>query len=382
MNMIKLGDIGEFINGYAFKSSQWKDKGWPIIRIQNLTNSKKPFNYCAPEDVQKRYYVKNGDILISWSASLDVFIWDGQDALLNQHIFKVELDEKRVDKDFFYFFMKGKIAELASRTHGSTMKHITKSKFLKTEFPDIDIKRQRNISKELRKVKHIFKDRKKSDEHIVKFLENAFVNLFENELENGDSFIKLSKLLDGIENGWSPVCQKEPASEGEYGVLKLSAVSYGVYNPNENKAMKEGTEPKLNCEVEKGDFLFTRKNTYELVGACAYVQETPPKMMLPDIIFRLKIKDENELNPIYLWGLFNNSFFREKIRKLASGSAGSMPNISKQRLLGLEIPVPSIEKQKKYAEIYLKIRELQNKNKLQEDEIVNLQHSLSSKYFN
>ena len=82
----KLGDIATYINGFPFKPSDWEDSGKPIIRIQNLTNPQSTFNRCSRTDIPKKYFVSYGDILISWSATLGVFEWTLEDALLNQHI--------------------------------------------------------------------------------------------------------------------------------------------------------------------------------------------------------------------------------------------------------------------------------------------------------
>src|SRR5262249_55218422 len=79
----KLGDLGRYINGMAFKPTDWTPDGLPIIRIQNLTDPSKPFNRFAGE-APRRYLVRNGDLLISWSASLGSFIWNRGDAILNQ----------------------------------------------------------------------------------------------------------------------------------------------------------------------------------------------------------------------------------------------------------------------------------------------------------
>lgn len=84
--IIPLGDVATYINGYAFKPSDWSEVGKPIIRIQDLTGtSNQP--HCFSGDISSKYEVKNGDVLISWSASLGVYIWNRGDAFLNQHIF-------------------------------------------------------------------------------------------------------------------------------------------------------------------------------------------------------------------------------------------------------------------------------------------------------
>lgn len=125
---VKLKDLGQYVNGRAFKPAEWEEKGLPIIRIQNLNKPKAPYNYYS-KPVEEKYYIKNGDVLISWSATLDAFIWDRGDALLNQHIFKVELEKDKITKSFFFYLLKHVLHEIKAKTHGSTMKHITKGKF-------------------------------------------------------------------------------------------------------------------------------------------------------------------------------------------------------------------------------------------------------------
>ena len=88
----RLGDIATYINGYAFKPEQWDTNGKPIIRIQNLNNNLAEFNYYNG-DINEKYIVNKGDILISWSASIGVYEWQNEEALLNQHIFKVDFNK-------------------------------------------------------------------------------------------------------------------------------------------------------------------------------------------------------------------------------------------------------------------------------------------------
>lgn len=124
----RLGDIATYINGYAFKPEDWGQTGLPIIRIQNLTGTNEDFNYfdgAYPAKVE----VNDGDVLISWSASLGVYLWSRGKAILNQHIFKVEFDKLPIEKRFFMFAVEQKLAEMADKTHGSTMKHIVKKDF-------------------------------------------------------------------------------------------------------------------------------------------------------------------------------------------------------------------------------------------------------------
>jgi type I restriction enzyme S subunit len=141
----QLGNLGHFINGYAFKPSDWGSTGRPIIRIQNLNDSSKPFNYFAGE-IDKKYLVLPGDILISWSASLDAYVWKHTEAWLNQHIFKALPDDSRLDRGFFFFVMKHAMRRIATHARGSTMRHVTAKQFKQSEIPIPPISEQRRIA--------------------------------------------------------------------------------------------------------------------------------------------------------------------------------------------------------------------------------------------
>jgi type I restriction enzyme S subunit len=129
--MRPIGDTGKYINGVAFKPTDWSAEGLPIVRIQNLTDPSKPMNRTT-RDVDPVYVVHPGDLLVSWSATLDAFIWDREPALLNQHIFKVVPNTDLVSKKYLFFALRQAIVEMArtEHLHGSTMKHINRGPFL------------------------------------------------------------------------------------------------------------------------------------------------------------------------------------------------------------------------------------------------------------
>lgn len=155
--------------------------------------------------------------------------------------------------------------------------------------------------------------------------------------------------LIGIENGKSFVCQNEPRKNDYPAVLKLSAVTYGEYRPWENKAVLEPSQFNPQAEVKAGDLLMTRKNTMELVGACSYVYGTPPRLMIPDIVFRLKVKPCYDKR--FLWALLNHPDQRRRLQCIAGGTNTSMVNISKERLCALPMVVPPIKLQREFVSI-------------------------------
>jgi len=146
-NFLKLGEVSEFINGAAFKPSDWGDKGTPIIRIQNLTRTNSKFNKTTRK-VDNKFIVKKGDLLISWSATIGVYIWEGDEAYLNQHIFLVKTNNK-ILKKYLYYLKDKIIKEIQSKVHGNTMTHITKSEFLNIKIPVPPIETQNQIVEEL-----------------------------------------------------------------------------------------------------------------------------------------------------------------------------------------------------------------------------------------
>lgn len=120
-----LGKLGRYLNGRGFKKSEWAASGRPIIRIQNLTGTSEQFNYFSGE-AEDRYVARPGDLLVSWAATLGAYIWSGPEAVVNQHIFKVE---SNIDVKFHKYLLDAKLGELMGETHGSGMVHITRGKF-------------------------------------------------------------------------------------------------------------------------------------------------------------------------------------------------------------------------------------------------------------
>ncbi len=123
-----IGTLGRYVNGRGFRKDEWKKVGLPIIRIQNLNDESAEFNYTDQEH-ESRYRVIDGDLLVAWAASLGVYHWNRGPAWLNQHIFRVEVEERAVTKQFLYYTLKHALEALYKKAHGSGMVHITKGKF-------------------------------------------------------------------------------------------------------------------------------------------------------------------------------------------------------------------------------------------------------------
>ena len=208
-----------------------------------------------------------------------------------------------------------------------------------------------------------------------------FVEMFGDPISNEKRWnrVKLLDCLERIDNGKSFICDNQ-ARNGDYpAILKLSAATYGIYIPEENKALLNENQFVESVEVHAGDLLFTRTNTPELVGMAAYVYQTPEKLMMPDLIFRLVTNEK--MNPVFLWQLINNREFRTVIQSVAGGSAKSMSNISKERLNNIYVICPPKEVQNSYREIIDQVNKSKVAVQKALDEAQTLFDSFMQEYF-
>ena len=123
-----VSQLGDYLNGFAFKPSDWQETGKPIIKIKEMGNGvsdETPRN--NGERVPAKYLIKAGDLLFSWSATLMVIVWTGEEGWLNQHLFKVT-PAKGIGREFLLQSISNAIAEFSNLTTGSTMKHIQRNK--------------------------------------------------------------------------------------------------------------------------------------------------------------------------------------------------------------------------------------------------------------
>ena len=122
--------------------------------------------------------------MISWSASLGVYVWNGGKALLNQHIFKVKFDKVDIDKSYFVYAVRYKLNDMGKKTHGATMKHIVKRDFDATEIPYPPLKKQIEIAINLDKVLMVIKERKRELKLLDELIKARFVELFGDPVAN------------------------------------------------------------------------------------------------------------------------------------------------------------------------------------------------------
>lgn len=158
--------------------------------------------------------------------------------------------------------------------------------------------------------------------------------------------VPLGELLLGIEAGKSVLTTERIARDSELGVLKVSAVSWGAFRPNEAKAVHANYKPKEHHRVRAGDVLISRANTAELVGAVVRVNRDYPNRLLSDKTLRL-VLDKNRCDPDYLVRILRLPAARSHLETNATGTSQSMKNITQDNIRSTPIPLPGIADQRR-----------------------------------
>lgn len=366
---VKIGDLTKIKTGKLDANASSEDGQYPFFT-------------CSREPLKISTYSYDCEcVLVAGNGDLNVKYYNGKfDAYQRTYIIE-DNGSGKLYMPYLYYFMEGYIEELRKQSIGGVIKYIKLGNLTDVLIELPSVYEQKAIVGIFEKVKNVIDLRNEEINNLDELINARFIKMFGDPVTNPMRWdkVKIKDCLKSIENGKSFVCDGIARGGDEPAILKLSAVTDGVYKPEENKAMMDENHFIESAEVHEDDLLFTRKNTPELVGMAAYVFSTPRKLMMPDLIFRLNTNDS--CNKVYLWKLINHELFRGKIQSIASGSAKSMSNISKERLGKLLICLPPIECQKKFADFVVQVEKSKVAVKKALDETQLLFDSLMQKYF-
>ncbi len=153
------------------------------------------------------------------------------------------------------------------------------------------------------------------------------------------------RLIEGLEQGWSPVAEDRQADPEEWAVVKLSAVSKGAFREDEHKALPLGLAPDRRYEIREGDFLMTRANTPELVGDVCVVRTPRSRLMLCDLVYRLRWRSSHA-NTEFVAYWFLSGIGRHQIEVDARGASQSMVKVSQRLIRAWVVLLPPIAEQR------------------------------------
>ena len=256
--MIKLGDVATYINGYAFKPEDRGEAGLPIIRIQDLTGNAYDLGFYDG-DYPEKIEINDGDVLISWSASLGVYVWNRGKALLNQHIFKVAFDKAEINKKYFVYAVQQKLDEMRTKTHGATMKHIVKKDFDATEIPYPSLEQQEEIAVNLDKVSSVIEDRKKELKLLDDLIKARFVEMFGDPIKNPKKYPihQLSEHITSLTSGsrgWAQYCVDDGR---EWFITIKNVKDCHIITDNMQPVNAPDNAEAKRTKVEEGDLLIS-----------------------------------------------------------------------------------------------------------------------------
>lgn len=360
--LVSLGEVADVSAGSPAPqgSKFFIDDGEPFVRMQDVgrehhtrTLSETVDKVSAEAIAQHRLRrFPAGTLLIPKSGAsinLNHRALLARDAYVVSHLATVSPDASRLLPEYLYFWSLTYDPRAQAQT--TSLPSLPTSLIKTAQIPLPALAEQQNIVDLLSRAEGIVRLRREAQAKAAEIIPALFLDMFGDPGGNKKEWpvVPLGEAIASIDSGKSPKCHDRRKAVDEWGVLKLSALSGGNYNDSEHKTLPREITPIVKNEVLQGDVLISRKNTNELVGTSAYVWKTQGQLLLPDLIFRLKIATPAPINPIYLWQLLSVSSKREALRALSSGSAGSMPNISKARLRTLPIEVPPMSLQSDFS---------------------------------
>jgi type I restriction enzyme, S subunit len=350
--VVPLSTVAQLVRGVTFSSEEACDSAkpafLPVLRAGNIEerlNTQSDLQWIPEERVSPDQRLRVGDIAICMSSGSASVV--GKTAILDHDwigcvgsFCAIIRPRSYIEPHYLAAYLKGLqfTQWRRNQAQGANIQNLRASALQLVPIPLPPKSEQKRIVEILQEADEIRHLRVQADAKTNGLIPAIFEQHFRHLNDAPHQY--LGSLLDGIQTGWSPNALSAPARRDSWGVLKLSAISSGRYIDSENKELPHNLDPDATLEVRGGDVLLSRKNTRDLVGACVYVWETRTKLIFPDLVFRLMLKPEAPISAKYLWALLSSPSFSPRVRRLADGAAGSMPNIPIHRLERLRIPIP------------------------------------------
>ncbi|WP_370602826.1 restriction endonuclease subunit S [Escherichia coli] len=336
------------------------------------------------ENSSAKIVEKDSILIAMYGATVGRLAILGINAATNQAICNIRPDTTIADMKYLYYFLKSKFSYFVENAVGGAQPNISQGLIKSLEVPLPSLSEQKRIADILDKADGIRQKREQTIKLADDFLRATFLEMFGDPVENpkGWKKDKIKKGVLDITSGWSATGENIPCKSNEFGVLKISSVTSGVFKPEENKVVDFKIIPASKKLIlpKKGDLLFSRANTRELVAAICMVHQDYDNLFIPDKLWSIKLNHELLLPEFFLI-LIQNEKVRELLTKQATGTSGSMLNISKSKFEETEIIFPEINVQKDFCNAFRKTTNLKIKL-IKSNELTNESfNSLSKKVF-
>jgi type I restriction enzyme, S subunit len=333
-----LGSLGHYWNGRGFKTSEWRTIGRRIIRIQDLTGTGRERNYYDGP-VDPRNVVREGDLLVSWAASLGVYVWPGPEAVLNQHIFKVE---SFIDRTFHRYLLEYVLADLRRQTHGSGIVHITRDRFeqIPVHVPEIDDQRRiaAAIDEQLSRVETALASLAAANSKLDQLDDRLAADAFDRQWP----MAHLGEVADVV-GGVTKDAQRE-SGEGliEIPYLRVANVQRGHLDLAKVSRIRVKPGVASSLRLERGDVLMTEGGDRDKLGRGWIWDGQIDWCIYQNHIFRARTRAEQLLPKFLSW--YANTHGREWFAKQGKQTT-NLASISISKLRAFPVPTPPLTDQ-------------------------------------
>ena len=251
------------------------------------------------------------------------------------------------------------------------------------EVPLPSLPKQRRIAEILDRVGALRAKRRAALAQLDTLTQSIFLDMFGDAGENSKQWPirRICEYVAEFQGGKSLEAEAGENVVSRNYVLKISAVTGMIFLASECKPVPDTYDPPLDHFVRRGDLLFSRANTTELVGAVAYVDNAPKNLLLPDKLWRFVWRQPVSVEPLFVWALFQTPALRREIERRATGTSGSMKNISQEKVFGIRTIVPPLSIQRDFASRLAQLEKSRSANRSSYAELNALFSSLQHRAF-
>jgi len=305
----------------------------------------------------------------------EVFFYDGKfEAYQRTYV----VQNFKADPNYIYAYFKAEWKKsLRNKQFGSATNYIRLNNLTDFSIPLPSLPDQLHIANILSKAENLIAQRKESIRLLDEFLKSTFLEMFGDPSTNKKNFPKgkIKDVVTEVKYGTSSPAE----DEGLYPYLRMNNITPDGYMDYSKLKFINITDEKEKEKyvVRKGDLLFNRTNSKELVGKTGVFNEDS-EMIIAGYLIRVRTNEK--ANPWYLWGYLNSSHGKQTLLGMCKSIVG-MANINAQELQGIKILIPPIELQNQFAEIVKKTEALKCQYQQSLQELENLYGSLSQKAF-
>lgn len=342
-----------------------------------------PFFTCAKEISRINNFAFDCEcVLVAGNGELNVKYYKGKfNAYQRTYIIQVN-DTNQLSTKYLFHYLNLYIEKLRDNSIGGVIKYIKLNHLTDIIIPLPTLDTQNKIVAILDKAITLIENVENSIVELDKLLYSEFLNLFGEPYRNTKKWNtkSINEVVEKISSGWSAQGEQRLKLDNELGVLKISSVTSGEFRPNEHKAIDRRKVNRNIIIPKKGDLLFSRANTLELVGATCIVDKDYIDLFLPDKLWKIE-PVKGVVKAEYLKSVLSSELFRKNFTQFATGSSGSMLNISQEKFRSILLPIPPFQLQEKYSILFWKILEIKNKKREISKYSLSLERSISQRFF-